>query len=216
MISESSTIAVLNDGKLLLGRRRDNGKYTLPGGGMEEGETPEECAKRELFEEAGIEAHKLTHIESKRVITPSGKLLMVHAYQLIFEGKTSVKYDPDKEVGKWNWINVRYDGLPKDVENNLNVPDNFVLKKLGIQKSHFVRADKFPGGLADKRSPTDFNPADLKIGQQIESEHTNDPDLAIEIAMDHLTEDSQYYLKLQSIETKKSYFVRSEFLYVVA
>lgn len=140
-MNESSTIAVIrNGGELLLGKRKDNGKYTLPGGGMDDGETPEECAFRELFEETGIKAHKLTHIESKRVVTLSGKLLEVHAYQLIYDGKTSVRFDPDHEVGKWEWVDYRY-GIPEDVGNNLNVPKNFLLQRLGIQKSYFVRSE---------------------------------------------------------------------------
>ncbi len=213
-MNESSTIAVMrNGGELLLGKRRDNGKWTLPGGGMDEGETPGECAKRELWEETGIEAHQLSHVATKKVVTPSGKSLIVHGFELGYDGPTSVKHDPDKEVARWEWINIRYK-IPEVIEDNLNVPDNFLLKKLKIQKSHFIKTDKFPGGLADKRSPTDFDTANLKTGQQIETEHTNDPKLALEIAMDHLTEDSQYYLKLQSIESKKSYFVRSEYLYI--
>lgn len=140
-MKESSTIAVIrNGGELLLGKRKDSGRYTLPGGGMDRAETPEMCAFRELYEETGIKAHKLDHIETKKVVTPSGKPLIVHAYSLIYDGPTSVKHDPDKEVGKWNWIDCRY-GIPEEIENNLNVPKNFALKRLGIQKSFFVRSE---------------------------------------------------------------------------
>lgn len=60
--------------------------------------------------------------------------------------------------------------------------------------------DRLPGGLADKCNPRDFNPADLKRGIKIELEHTNDESIALEIAMDHLTEDPEYYQKLETIE----------------
>ncbi len=55
------TAAVLEkDGKVLLARRRTGdalaGKWEFPGGKLEEGETPEQCLKRELAEEFGIEA----------------------------------------------------------------------------------------------------------------------------------------------------------------
>jgi hypothetical protein len=36
-----SLVAVFSDGKLLLGKRRDNGKWTLPGGHLEEGRGPD-------------------------------------------------------------------------------------------------------------------------------------------------------------------------------
>lgn len=60
--------------------------------------------------------------------------------------------------------------------------------------------DKLPGGLADKKKPSDFDPKALAKGKKVEMEHTDDPQKAEEIAMDHLTEDSAYYDKLETIE----------------
>ncbi|GAB4504038.1 MAG: NUDIX domain-containing protein [Anaerolineales bacterium] len=40
--------------KVLLTRRVDNGLWCLPGGGMEAGESVEECCVREVFEETGL------------------------------------------------------------------------------------------------------------------------------------------------------------------
>lgn len=62
--------------------------------------------------------------------------------------------------------------------------------------------DRLPGGLADNKKPTDFPKEVLAKGVETEMEHTSDIKLAREIAMDHLTEDPQYYDKLQSIEKK--------------
>ena len=56
------------------------------------------------------------------------------------------------------------------------------------------------GGLADQKSPSDFNQKALAKGIKIELEHTDDKDLAKEIAMDHLTEDPKYYDKLEKVE----------------
>jgi hypothetical protein len=61
--------------------------------------------------------------------------------------------------------------------------------------------DRLPGGLADKKSPKDFDPKQLQKGIKVEREHTDDPTLAQEIAMDHLQEDPRYYDKLETIET---------------
>lgn len=55
---------------------------------------------------------------------------------------------------------------------------------------------KLPGGVGDTSSTSSVNPVQLSLGVQIEMEHTNDPEIAKEIAMDHLTEDPQYYTKL--------------------
>jgi 8-oxo-dGTP pyrophosphatase MutT (NUDIX family) len=40
--------------KILLTRRSDNGKWCLPGGGMEPGESAAEAVEREVFEETGV------------------------------------------------------------------------------------------------------------------------------------------------------------------
>lgn len=55
------TAAVIEkDGKILIAKRHKGdmhgGRWEFPGGKVELGETPEECLKRELKEELGIEA----------------------------------------------------------------------------------------------------------------------------------------------------------------
>ena len=67
-------------------------------------------------------------------------------------------------------------------------------------KGNVRKADKIPGGLADKKKPSDFDPKKLAAGVKIEMEHTSDRAIAAEIAMDHLTEDAGYYEKLETIE----------------
>jgi len=64
----------------------------------------------------------------------------------------------------------------------------------------FGKSDKIPGGLADNKRPSDFDPEQLAAGIKVELEHTSDPKIALEIAMDHLTEDPNYYIKLKTIE----------------
>lgn len=65
--------------------------------------------------------------------------------------------------------------------------------------------DSVPGGKADKKTPMDFDPEKLSEGLKIELEHTDDRKLALEIAMDHLTEDEDYYRKLKKIEKQASW-----------
>lgn len=61
-----------------------------------------------------------------------------------------------------------------------------------------IRVEKLHGGLASGKKRADFNAAALREGAKVEREHTDDPALAEEIAMDHLTEDPQYYKKLKA------------------
>lgn len=65
--------------------------------------------------------------------------------------------------------------------------------------------DKLPGGLADKKQPQNFDGKSLAKGRSVELEHTNKRPLATEIAMDHLTEDPDYYKKLELVEKKAMY-----------
>lgn len=81
---------------------------------------------------------------------------------------------------------------------------------------------KLKGGVSDKMSLEDiakkhdkkgyyhigdmvkFLKKQLDKGIKIEKEHTNNELMAKEIAMDHLSEDPNYYIKLKQIETKES------------
>ena len=47
--------------RLLLMKRSDNGCWGMPGGSVEPGEVVEDAAKRETFEETGLEIREMTH-----------------------------------------------------------------------------------------------------------------------------------------------------------
>lgn len=55
----ASIICVDKDGRILLGKRADNQKWTYAGGSVELDEYVEDCAKRELLEEMGLVAEEL-------------------------------------------------------------------------------------------------------------------------------------------------------------
>ena len=56
----SAYAIIIRDNKVLLTHQAES--YNLPGGGMEFGESPEECAVREVFEETGLK------VESPKLI----------------------------------------------------------------------------------------------------------------------------------------------------
>ena len=69
------TAAVIEkDGKILIARRKRGGshagKWEFPGGKLEPGETPEDCLKRELREELGIETEVGPLFCSSRFVYP--------------------------------------------------------------------------------------------------------------------------------------------------
>jgi len=59
--------------------------------------------------------------------------------------------------------------------------------------------ERLVGGIADGKNPSDFDLDSLEQGIEVEMEHTDDESTAMEIAMDHLTEDPDYYIKLATI-----------------
>ncbi len=74
-------------------------------------------------------------------------------------------------------------------------------------------SDKIKGGLADKKTieqiakeqgvEISFGKEELDKGIKVEMEHTSDVKIAQEIALDHLSEDIEYYIKLEKVESKK-------------
>ena len=84
------------------------------------------------------------------------------------------------------------------------------LKKIVAEELASFREDFLPGGLGDNMSIEDIAkkhgvPAEqivsqIKKGAKVEKEHTNDVRKAVEISMDHLTEDPSYYDKLDKME----------------
>jgi len=61
------------------------------------------------------------------------------------------------------------------------------------------------GGKGDYKQPTEFNREQIIKGLKVEKEHTNDPMVAIEIVMDHLTEDPEYYTRKETPEQSAQY-----------
>ena len=70
---------------------------------------------------------------------------------------------------------------------------------------HITEVNSLTGGVGDVTAPSNVNTKELSIGIQVEMEHTNDEKIATEIAMDHLTEDPQYYSKLVAAGLAKEF-----------
>lgn len=63
-------------------------------------------------------------------------------------------------------------------------------------------SDVIKGGKADENSVIDFKPNQILKGMEVEMEHTSDPRIALEITMDHLIENEDYYDYLEDMESK--------------
>ena len=124
-------VMVLKDNKVLLGKRHGDpkkadselhgeGSWTMPGGKLHFKEELEECAKRELFEETGIEADK----EKLKIISVTNDIVFDAHFVTIgfmckeFKGEPKVM-EPD-EITQWKWFDF----------NNLPSPIFFPSKKI--------------------------------------------------------------------------------------
>jgi hypothetical protein len=69
-----------------------------------------------------------------------------------------------------------------------------------IEKEREENGDMIQGGLGDDKSPEDFDPEQISMGIKVEMEHTNDPRIALDITIDHLSENPLYYSYLDKME----------------
>ena len=80
-------VVIFHDEKILLIKRHDDGRWAIPGGLVEVGETAAETAKRELFEEVGIQADivKLLGVFDSRIWKSNTGMQLYH---LVFLAET--------------------------------------------------------------------------------------------------------------------------------
>ena len=105
-------VYVIKDGKVLLQKRKDNATWATHGGGIELGESAEQTAARELYEETGLVAESLELLgvfsgEATMHTYPNGDqiyAICVHYICRNFSGEINVDTDEVLEL-KWFDIN---------------------------------------------------------------------------------------------------------------
>lgn len=128
-------VAVFNpEGLLLMGQRNDSKKWNCPGGKAEPGERPEDCARREVLEETGLEIKRLQHLATGW----GGKNgdIRIYAFKAVADGVPDASGDPDKECDDWEWVDVRA-GLPEEFNADTlhNGSSDVLLQALGLQEA---------------------------------------------------------------------------------
>lgn len=106
-------IFILKDGEVLLGKRKGShgeGEYAFPGGHLEYMESFEDCVKRELAEECGVEVQNI-HFHFVANVTKYAPKHYVHIGLLADwkNGEPKV-LEPDR-CESWNWYDLN--NLPK-------------------------------------------------------------------------------------------------------
>lgn len=106
-------VLIFREGKLLLGRRKGShgaATWSAPGGHLEFGETPEECARRETEEETGL---VLNRVEAGRFVSDVFHDVGKHYVTLFMISRDAAGVaecrEPEKCEG-WEWFSP--DALP--------------------------------------------------------------------------------------------------------
>lgn len=96
---------------ILLVKRKDDGLWAIPGGFLQEGESLNQCAARELKEETGITVPYLEQFEnfSNPIRDPRTQVISVAFIAIHPSGKLKLKADTD--VSDVNWFD--YEMIPE-------------------------------------------------------------------------------------------------------
>lgn len=131
----AATIIVRRGDDFLMGKRRDNGRWTLPGGHVSDLESHHQGAVRELDEETGLKAEKLKFVGGRIVEPRQGHSIHLNIYEHNADkkAKPNFKNDPDKEIDEFRWLNSK-EPLPEEILGNLQHPNNVALDHMGLLK----------------------------------------------------------------------------------
>lgn len=122
-------VVVINDGKVLLGKRKGAhgvGDWSFAGGHLELKESVEECAKRELEEETGLKALSLKLGPwTEDVIENDKHYVTLFVFVNAFEGEPKL-LEPNKCEG-WKWFDW------KNLPSPLFLPIKSLIAKVGLE-----------------------------------------------------------------------------------
>jgi 8-oxo-dGTP diphosphatase len=109
-------VFVKKDGKFLFLKRKGahgEGDWSFPGGHLEFGETPEECALREIEEEVGINVKNLRRVGfTNDIFTKEGKHYITLFIMADYDSGNAIIKEPQK-CDKLEWFG--WDDLPENL-----------------------------------------------------------------------------------------------------
>ncbi|XXM72490.1 NUDIX hydrolase [Lysinibacillus sphaericus] len=119
----SAAICINERNEVLMVRGNDSERWAIPSGGIEIGETPEECCIREVREETGYEVRIIEKLNIKETVI-QGIEVKTHYFKVEKMGVSSGINDPDKTIAEAAWKSLsdihKLDHLyPEDMETIL-------------------------------------------------------------------------------------------------
>ncbi|MBM7665999.1 8-oxo-dGTP diphosphatase [Solibacillus kalamii] len=95
---------IIKDNRVLMIRTIDSNSWSIPSGGVEDGETVEEACIREVAEETGYEVKIVKELHTKKTIVKEYKVTTQYFLCEITGGDIQYK-DPDEEIEEISWMN---------------------------------------------------------------------------------------------------------------
>lgn len=114
-------VFVIKDGKFIIGERtgsHDANTWSIPGGHLDFGETPEETAVREVMEETGLEVANPRFCAFTNDIFEKDNKHYISIWMFVdwVSGKEAI-LEPDKCL-EWTWVD--FDTLPEPLFSSWN------------------------------------------------------------------------------------------------
>lgn len=100
----ASAVIVDGEGRVVLVRRGsepEKGRWSIPGGRVEPGESLEEAAAREAFEETGLSVTIGPELWSLTVPTGDGRVFEIHDFSATVVGDTELRAGDDADDARW-------------------------------------------------------------------------------------------------------------------
>lgn len=102
---------VMREGRALLVKSRRSGKWSTPGGNLDFGESPGECARRETAEEAGIEVGEPRFLAITNDVMPERGTHYVTIWMQAEVENEEIRIMDQQEISDAGWFGV--DSLPE-------------------------------------------------------------------------------------------------------
>lgn len=117
----TASVIVIRDGETLMQKRADTGNWCYPGGFMEMGETVQQCAAREMWEEVGLTAQHLEFFDTfsgkeHRVVYPNGDEVYIVDHVYLCKKYSGTERMIDGEAVELRWFPIT--ALPMQMSSN--------------------------------------------------------------------------------------------------